>query len=446
VDIPLYFDIPMDWNVFAFTLGVAVLVGALFGLIPGLKTTRAGVAAVLKEEAGSASTRSRARSVVVIGQLAFTFVLLIAAGLVGKSLGGALRVDPGFDHQDAFVAMTDVDMARLDDAQSLALAERWRASVATTPDVSNAALVTRAPLSTGNSTNSFTIDGGPGRSATEFQGADWAAVSPQFFATLGIRILAGRGFTGGDVKGSQPVTIISNALAREYFGDAQHAVGRVLRTGREPADRRLIVGVAADTKVRSLDERPRPMMYENLAQIGVRHITLVVKSKRPDIGVVVRQELRRANPAMPIMSAMSYDEFIGVALLPQRMAAIVASTLGAAGLLLAILGVYGIVAYSVAQRTREIGIRMAVGATPGRVVATMAAAGVRLVAIGTGTGLLLAMAGTRTLGGFLLGVSPTDPLTFGAVTLGMAAIAVLACVVPARRAAKVDPLTALRSN
>jgi predicted permease len=446
VEIPISFDVPMDWRVFAFALAIAVVVGTLFGLLPGLRVTRDDLAGVLKEEAGTVSGRSRARSAVVVAQLAFTFMLLIAAGLVGKALGGALRLDPGFDRAGVNVAMTDIEMGRLDDAQSWNLAREWRDRVAATPGVTNAALVTRAPLSTGNSTNSFKIEGGEGTAATEFQSTDWAAISGDFFPTLGIRIVAGRTFGTSDVLASERVAIVSEAFARRYYGDARRAVGRVLQTGRRPEDRRTIVGVAADTKVRSLAEAPRVMMYEPLSQMRVRKVTMLTRSTRPDIANVVRGELRSLNAAVPLMGSMSYDDFIAIALLPQRLAAVVTGILGVAGLLLAALGVYGIVAYSVTQRTREIGIRVAVGASPRSVVATMASTGLRLVAVGVGTGLVLSLAGTRVLSSFLLNVSPTDPLIFAGITLGLAAIAAVACAVPARRAAKVDPLIALRSN
>ena len=446
IDVPITFDVPMDWRVFGFALFVAIVVGAVFGLIPGLRATRDGVAGVLKEEAGNVSGRSRARSAIVVAQLAFTFMLLIAAGLVGKALGGALRLDPGFDRRDVHVAMTDIEMGRLDNAQSWALAKAWRDRVAGTPGVVNAAFITRAPLSSGNSTNSFKVQGGEGTMATEFQSADWAAASAEFFSTLGIRIVGGRNFIPSDVPTSPRVIVVSEAFAKRFFGDVSKALGRVVLTGRN-ADRALtIVGVAADTKVRSLAESPRPMMYEALSQITVGKVTLLARSNRPDIAVVVRNELRSLNAAVPLLMSTSYEEFIGIALLPQRLAAVVTAVLGVAGLLLAMLGVYGIVAYSVAQRTREIGIRMAIGATPGSVVATMATTGLRLIAIGLGIGLVASLAGTRVMSSFLLNVSPTDPLIFIGISLGLAAIAFVACAVPARRAAKVDPLVALRSN
>jgi hypothetical protein len=341
--------------------------------------------------------------------------------------------------------MTDIEMGRLDEANSWMLARNWRDRVAGMLGVVNAGLITRAPLSSGNSTSSFKIEGGEGTLATEFQGADWAGVSAEFFPTLGIAIVAGRNFDAKDVQGSQRVAVVSEAFARRYFGDTRKALGRVLLTGRS-ANRIVIVGVARDTKVRSVAESPRPMMYESLSQMRVTRVTMLARSNRADIAAVIRNELRSLNSAVPTMSSMSYDDFIGVALLPQRLAAVVTSILGFAGLLLAALGVYGIVAYSVTQRTREIGIRIAVGATPSSVVSTMTFVGVRLVAIGIGVGLLLSLAGTRVMSSFLLGVSPTDPLVFGAITLGLGAIVIAASAVPALRAAKVDPLVALRSN
>jgi putative ABC transport system permease protein len=446
VDVPISFDVPMDWRVFAFALATASIVGAIFGLLPGLRATREGIAAILKDEAGSVSGRSRARSVVVVGQLAFTFMLLIAAGLVGKALGGALRLDPGFDRQGIHVAMTDLEMGRLDDAQSWALARAWSERVATNQGVANVGLTTRAPLSTGNSTNSFKVESGEGTAATEYQNTDWAGVSAGFFPTLGVRIVAGRNFASTDLPGSERVAIVSEALARRYFKTAQAAVGRVLQTGSRPEDRRVIVGVAADTKVRSIAESPRAMMYEPLSQMRVRKVTMVARSTRNDIAAVIRNDLRSLNAAVPMLGSMSYDDFVGLALLPQRLAAVVTAILGAAGLLLAALGVYGIVAYSVAMRTREIGIRIAVGATPRSVVSTMTFIGLRLVAIGIGVGLALSLAGTRVMSSFLLGMSPTDPVVFAGITLGLGTIVVVASAVPALRAAKVDPLVALRSN
>jgi putative ABC transport system permease protein len=342
--------------------------------------------------------------------------------------------------------MTDLEMGRLDDAQSWNLARGWSERVAATPGVTSVGLTTRAPLSTGNSTNSFKVEGGEGTATAEYQSTDWAGVSAGFFPVLGIRILAGRNFGTGDVRGSERVAIVSDAFAKRHFGGAQGAVGRVLQTGRRPEDRRVIVGVAADTRVRSLSESPRLMMYEPLSQMRLRKVTMLARSSRPDIAAVIRNEMHSLNAAVPLLGSMSYDDFIGVALLPQRLAAVVTGILGAAGLLLAALGVYGIVAYSVAQRTREIGIRMAVGATPASVVNTMAFVGLRLVAIGIGFGLVLSAAGTRVMTSFLLGVNPTDPVVFVGITLGLGAIVLAATAVPALRAAKVDPLVALRSN
>ena len=446
VDIPLSVDVPMDWRVFAFGAAVALVFGTLSGLLPALRATRAGLSQILKEQSSAVAGRSRARSAIVVGQMAFAFMLLVAAGLVGKALGGALRLDPGFDRANVSVALTDLDMGRLSDAQTRALARDWQARVAAMPGVESAGLTTRAPLSSGSSGNAFKVVGGEGDAAEHYQSTDWAGVSPELFSTLAIRIVAGRNFAATDVPTSERVAIVSEALARHYFGSAGAAISRVLQEGDGPDTRRTIVGVAADIKVRSLAEAPRAMMYEPLSQLETRHVTLVARSRRPDLPRVMGSALRSLNAAVPVMGAMSYDDFIGIALLPQRLAAVVSTLLGGAGLLLAVVGVYGIVAYSVSQRTREIGIRVAIGATPGNVVSAMAVTGLRLVAIGIAVGMALSLAGTRVMSGFLLGVSPTDPAVFLAITGGLAAIALVACAIPARRAARVDPLIALRSN
>jgi putative ABC transport system permease protein len=446
VDIPLSVDVPLDWRVFAFAAASALVFGTIAGLLPALRATRANLSQILKEQSSAVAGRSRARSAIVVGQMAFAFVLLVAAGLVGKALGGALRLNPGFDRSGVSVALTDLDMGRLDDAQARTLAHDWQARVAATPGVATAGLTTRAPLGAGNSTNAFKVVGGEGDAAQQYHGTDWAGVSPEFFATLAIRIVAGRNFGATDIPTSERVAIVSETLARRYFGGAAAAIGRALQTGDGPDTRRTIVGVAADIKIRSLTEAPRTMMYEPVSQLSSRHVTLVARSPRPDLPRVMSGALRSLNAAVPVMGAMSYDDFIGITLLPQRLAAVVSTLLGFAGLLLAVIGVYGIVAYSVTQRTREIGIRIAIGATSSNVIASMAASGLRLVAIGIGAGLLLSLAGTRVMSGFLLGVSPTDPIVFVAITAGLGAIALIACIAPAGRAARVDPLTALRSN
>ena len=180
--------------------------------------------------------------------------------------------------------MTDISMARLDSNASLAVATAWRDAIAGGPGVTGAALTTRAPLSTGNSTTSFKIEGGVGKFATDFQYADWAAVSPEFFSTLGIRIVAGRGFTSADKFGSTRVAVVSEVFAKKFYGDVSKAVGRVLQTGTTDATRSMIVGIAADTKIRSVAESPRPMMYEALAQTRVRKVTLLARPRVPTSG------------------------------------------------------------------------------------------------------------------------------------------------------------------
>jgi predicted permease len=440
------FDLPVDWRVLAFALLLALVVGAISGLLPALRSTRSDVATVLKNESSRIGGRARGRSALVVGQVAFTLVLLVGAGLVVRALSGALSLDPGFRHADVHVAMTDLDMGRLDDAAATRTSYAWTDAVAGAPGVQHVALTSRAPLSAGNSTIGFTTGPVPAVGTVAWQDADWAAVSPSFFDALSIPIIAGRAFTRADDGAAQRVAIVSTAFAQRWFGGPGKALGHTIRTGRTPRDQLLIVGVARDTKVRSPVEAPRMMMYQPLAQTSAHRMMMLVVSDRDDVNRVIRDALHRVNAALPIVTLMSYDDYIGVSLLPQRVAATFATVLGLAGLILASLGIFGVVAYAVTQRHHEIGVRLAIGATPSKVVATVAGSGLRLVALGIGIGLVLSLLAARAMQAFLLGVSPFDALTFVGVVLGVSAVGLAASAIPATRAANVDPVTALRAE
>jgi predicted permease len=447
--IPLALNFPIDGRVIAFTLVAAILAGLALGLVPALQGTRGNLTPDLKEGAAATSTRSRTWNVLVGAQVAFTVLLLAGAGLMARALQRAATVDIGLDARRVYLATTNLRMRAYDAVNGRDVMRRWGEAVAAQPGVAGVAFARRPPLGLGNSTMSFIIDGREvPAGADSAVDADFNSVSPAYFDVMRVPIVAGRAFGPQDVAGTPLVAIVSEAFARRWFGSASNAIDRALRlTGNDTARTR-IVGVAANTKVRSIAEAPRAVLYTPIAQSGVGEMTLLARTTGPDpqIGEKIRAALRAVDPALPLMNAMTYESHIGIALIPQRIAGLVSASLGLAGLLLAATGIYGIVAYAVSQRTREIGVRVAIGASPGSVVRLMARHGMRLAAIGLATGLVVAAGASRLMTPFLLGLSPGDPVTFGAIVLVVAGVTALACLIPAGRASRVDPVVALRSE
>jgi putative ABC transport system permease protein len=442
ISVPIELDIRVDARVIEFALALGLVVGVLFALVPAFRATRLGVMNTLKEEGGTASRRSRSRNVVVVAQLAFTLLLLIDAALVARALRGALDVNPGFEVRDMRIVATDLQMRGYGPEAARRLLDQWRAALLTQPGVRDVAFTSRPPLDLGNSTLVVrTTTGGAERAV-----ADFATVSNEYFRVMRIPLAAGRTFTTGDGEGGEPVAVVSAALARRFFASPASAIGRTIRVSDEPRDRFTIVGVTPDTKVRSLAESPRLMMYLPIGQSTVREVSALIRGDVVAAAGAARSTLRGLDPDLPLMGNTTFEQHIGLALLPQRLAGVVSATLGAVGLLLAAIGVYGIVAYAVSQRIREIGIRVAVGATPAGVARFMAGEGVRVAAVGVAIGLALALGGAQLLRTFLLGMNPYDPLAFGGAALGLLGVAIAACVLPARRAARVDPVVALRAE
>jgi predicted permease len=442
LDLPIAIDFLVDTRVVLFALVLALVVGVLFALLPALKSTKLGVMTTLKEEGGNASHRSRARNIVVGAQLAFTLLLLVDAALVARALGAALNVYPGFDTHDMRVASTNLQMRNYRPDAARRLLDEWRAALLAQPGVRGVAFTSRPPLSLGNSTNVI----GTSDDRRDWAQADVATVSNEYFNVLGIPLLAGRAFSTIDIDGSERVAIISAEVARRYYKSPAEAIGRPLKLAGDERNALTIVGVAADTKVRSLSEAPRLAIYFPIGQQRMRDVSALVRGDRAGLARAVGTTLRALDADLPLMANNSFERHIGVALIPQRMAAVASATLGIIGLVLAAIGVYGIVAFAVSQRTREIGIRVAVGATPGGVARFMATQGVRVAAVGIGVGLVLALGVAQLLRTFLLGMNPYDPIAFGGAAAGLLIVAVAACAIPARRAAKVDPVIALRAE
>jgi predicted permease len=447
--IPIQLDIPIDGRVLLYTLLVSVLAGVGFGMAPGLQATRPDVAPTLRDESGGtgARSKSRLRHGLVITQIAVCLVLLIASGLFLRSLLQAQRIDPGFDTSPAAIVRFVPGMVGYDDARGLAffetLAERLRARA----DIDEVAMADRLPLGATVQTRNVNFDGMDPPAGRDAFDIDFANIDAAYFDVMQVPIIDGRGFSSADQAGAPSVAVVSQTLAGRFFPDGD-AVGRTLYLGEDRSSPATVIGVAADALVRTLGEDPRPYLYLEARQTGASGLMVVARGRIPDDALLraVRDEAAAIDPRIPALEAMTMEQHLALMLFPPRMAALLLSTFGALGLLLAAVGIWGVVSYAVARRTREVGIRMALGARPRDAVLLLTSGGARLVLIGAGTGILLAAAVSRLLSRYLFGVAAFDPLTFLGVPLLLALVGVGAAWLPARRAASIDPIRAIRSD
>lgn len=443
--IPLVVHPTLDLEVLAFALVVSLLAGLLAGLTPALQGTRPALAPTLRgDAAGTGAGRSRTRAVLLVSQMALSMVMLVTAGLFLRALTHARQIDPGFDPAGVEITSLDLALAGYGDETGRSLAgtllERTRAM----PGVESAAFTAALPLG-GGGMGLGGIDV-PGRTPPDQRrgwNADWNIITPGYFDVMRMGLASGREFTDADREGAPDVAIINQTLAGWLF-PGEDAVGRSFRNG----DREVtIVGVARDARYRTLGEEPRGFVYVPLAQRYMSRTTLIVRTAP---GVTVSAAVRRlvadVDPALPLLDQQTLADYTAASLFPQRVAVWVAGSLGGIALLLAVLGIYGVTAYGVTQRTREIGIRIALGSPRERVLRLVLRQGVVLAAGGILVGLAAAVTVTRLLRGMLYGVPPTDPIALaGAATLLLLA-ALAASWLPARRAAGVDPMEALRSE
>lgn len=389
------------------------------------------------------------RSTFLVTQVSMSVLLLIIAGLAVRSVRNAQAIDTGFDTQGVLSASIDLETRGYDPARGRSFVRTFAERLEGTPGVLAANLVDIIPLTLSNSTTYMLRAGEP----QPPQGQPPAtpqiytnAVGPGHFRTLTITMLAGRDFTHQDGDGAAHVAIVNETLARRFWPE-QNAVGQRLRPLGENGGEIEIVGIVRDSKYVTVGEEPRPFLYRPMAQAYVPRLSLLVRTRGTPASALttIRQELSAIDPALPLFNVASLDEAISVSLLPVRIAGALLGTLGVVALALAALGVYGVLSFLVRSRTREIGVRVAVGATP-RVIAAMV---VRQAMVWTVTGACIGMAlayvVTRFLGSLLYGISPTDPLTFGGVALLLACVACAASLIPALRASRLDPLSALRS-
>ena len=448
--IPVALDLRPDLTVLAFTLVVSGVAGALLGLVPAWQSTRPDLVTALKSDTPGGGRRGhqRWRNALVIAQVTVSLVLLVGAGLFLRSFQRVLAVDPGFGREPAALLSFNVPSTRFTPAEGQVYVRRLLERFRQIPGIQGLGVTSNAPLNTlSTQTISFNVDGHePPKDLRSFS-ADRADVDAGFFDAIGIRLLRGRNFTDSDREDTESVAIISDAMARRYWPSGD-ALGRLIRAADPDDDDLVVVGVATDVKIRSIGEAPRDMIYRPIAQHEVRGLTVAART-----GVDPQQTARALmaagrsiDPDFWVWEVKTMERHLGVVRLPAQLAAFVLAAFAALALTLASIGLYGIVNYAVAQRSREMGIRLALGADPSRVVRLIAFDGLKLVFIGSVIGTISALGLMRLLSGLLFGGPAFDLSALVVVLLVLAASASLAAYLPARRARRIDPMLALRAE
>lgn len=438
------FGLTLDRTALMFTLGLSVLTGVLFGLAPALQASRPEMVSALKGEiTQEPGTKNRLINTLVVAQMALSILLLISSGLFLRGLQAATAVDKGFDSNNLLVASVDPGLQGYDRGRAETFYRELEAALRALPGVQAVGFGRSVPLSLSMSDRGVSIPGYE-PAPNEGMSISYNVVTPGYFAAMGIPTLAGRTF--GDVDGADgaPVVIVNQKFA-DRFWPGENAVGKIVRTAGEDRE---VVGVVKTGKYRSLGEDPLDFMYLAQAQHWNFPMTAFIRTTGdPEaLAPLVRREVERLDPAMPVADLRTMNSQLGVALFPARLGGATLGIFGILGMILAAIGIYSVMAYSVSQRLREIGIRMALGADQGSVVGMVVRKGMGLVTIGVVLGLGAALAASRLMAGMIYGVSAIDPATFFGVPGLLCVVALLATFVPARRAAAVDPMGTLRAE
>lgn len=439
-------DPSLDARVIGFTLLLSLITGVVFGLIPAIRAARMDLGATLKEEsATSAGNRRQSRffSLFVVTQVTISIVLMVVAGLLLRSLRESSAFDPGFNTENIFLAGIDLRRHGYDEERGRDFYLRLNERMKLLPQVEASSFALVTPLGSGRESLGFRIEGHePPQGRSTFPIA-YNLVGPDYFNVMEIPILRGRSFDQRDSqKNASPTIVINETMARRFWPD-QDPTGRMIQMGRQSLE---IVGVARDIKYYSLGEEPQPYVYASLAQGYSPGLTLHLRTtgNPTALAVAVRQEVASLDPNIALLNEMTFEELRKVSLFPTRALAAIVTLFGLLALALTILGIYGVVSNSVARCTHEIGLRMALGAQRKDIYRLVLGQGITLTLIGVGLGVLTSLALTRFLSSLLFGVSATDPITISVMSLLLILVAMAACLVPARRAAKVDPTSALR--
>ena len=436
-----------DGRVLSFALSLSVVTGILFGLIPSLQATKTDLASTLKDQAsgvvGGGLGHLRVRKSLVVTQVALSLMLLIGAGLFARSLYNVKNIDAGFhtDHLISFAVQPSLN--GYSQERMRGLFERLQENIGRLPGIRAASMAEITLLAGDNEISTIDIEGYHAKE-DEDMNVFQNKIGPGFFVTLGMPLLAGRDFTNADGPKAPQTVIVNERFAKHFFGD-ENPIGRRIRFRREKGSIE-IVGVVRDGKIVDLREKPQRCVYLPYAQSQIGYMTFYARATQEPTAVaqMLREEMRRQDPNLPIFNVRTMERQIDESLSIDRLVAALSASFGALATLLAAVGLYGVMAYMVVRRTREIGIRMALGADRREVLRLVMKEVVVLAAVGIGIAVLASLAMGRLIQSQLLDVSARDPWVMAAATLSLAVVALLAGFLPALRATRVDPLTALR--
>ena len=443
--IPIAITVGIDPAVLAFTTIAAIAAGVLFGMAPAVQATKPDLVPALKGESSQRTAgRSWLRNALVVAQMAMSLALLIGAGLFLRSLDNAQSIDPGFATDNMLVASLDPSQQGYDEAQTDQFYRELVERVEALPGVRSAAIGDRVPLVLGGGQQwGFSVDGYE-FSSNERDNVDYKVVGPGYFRTMGIPLVAGREFGAQDTGDSQPVIIVNETFARHYFS-GREPIGGIVDTMR---GERAVIGIAHDSKYYTLGEEPLPYVFGPDQQVTMSQMSLHVRTDRDSLAVLpaVRAEVRAIDADLPLFDISTMEEAMGTSLLLQRLMTGVLGTFGSLALVLAAVGLYGVMAFTVSQRTREIGIRIALGAGGRDVRAMVLRQAMILSGVGVAIGLLvgLGLGFVVASSGALYDVSALDPVALGGGVGTIVAVALLASYIPALRATRIDPMVALR--
>ena len=450
---PRFDEATLDARVLVFTLAISTLTGLIFGLAPALKASKLDLSSALKVggRGESGERRTNARSVLLVGEVALSLILLVGAGLLIQSFLRLQEVKPGFNPERVLISSLSLPGARYkDDQQRIDLYRRLMARLEAMPGVQAAAAGVNLPLGASDYSigRGFVPEGRPlGRDNSS--DASWSTITPAYFEALRIPIVAGRAFNERDGENAPKAVIVNRTLAQKHFGSETAAVGKRLTIWPDEEFPREIVGVVGDTKTSTLEAESGEQIYTPHAQDGSwGFMALAIRTAGDPAALttVVRREVAALDPDLPLFNVRTMEDVVAASVGTRRVSMLLFAVFAAAALLLAAVGIYGVMAYSVTQRTQEIGIRLALGAQKGDVLRMVVRQGMTLALIGIAVGVAGALGLTRVIANLLFGVKAADPLTFAAISLLLALVAFAACYLPARRAAKLDPMIALARN